>query len=143
MKLIQISIFLENKKGRLLDVCSLLSAGKINIRALTVAESDNFGVLRVVVDKPQEATTLLKARGFVANLTEIVGVEVPDKPGGLADVLKILSKHNINVEYMYGFLEKSSNRALLVFRFDNPDTAIEVLKTNKIRVVGQKDMGVL
>ncbi|MFA6384683.1 MAG: ACT domain-containing protein [Candidatus Omnitrophota bacterium] len=143
MKLIQISIFLENKKGRLLDVCSLLSAGKINIRALTVAESDNFGVLRVVVDKPQEATTLLKAHGFVANLTEIVGVEVPDKPGGLADVLKILSKHNINVEYMYGFLEKSSNRALLVFRFDNSDTAIEVLKTNKIRVVGQKDMGVL
>ncbi|MCU0651206.1 MAG: ACT domain-containing protein [Candidatus Omnitrophica bacterium] len=141
MKLIQISIFLENKKGRLLDVCSLLGANKINIRALTVAESDNFGVLRLVVDKPQEATSLLKANKFVANLTEIVGVEVPDKPGGLADVLKILSKHNINVEYMYGFLEKSSNRALLVFRFDNTDTAIEVLKANKIRVVGQKDMG--
>ena len=141
MKLIQISIFLENKKGRLLDVCSLLGANKINIRALTVAESDNFGVLRLVVDKPQEATTLLKANGFVANLTEIVGVEVPDKPGGLADVLKILSKHNINVEYMYGFLEKASNRALLVFRFDSPDTAIEALKVSKIRVVGQKDMG--
>jgi hypothetical protein len=143
MKLIQISIFLENKKGRLLDVCSLLGANKINIRALTVAESDNFGVLRLVVDKPQEATTLLKANGFVANLTEIVGVEVPDKPGGLADVLKVLSKHNINVEYMYGFLEKSSNRALLVFRFDNADTAIELLKANKIRVVGQKDIGAL
>jgi hypothetical protein len=143
MKLIQISIFLENKKGRLLDVCSLLGANKINIRALTVAETDNFGVLRLVVDKPQEATTLLKAKGFVASLTEIVGVEVPDKPGGLADVLKVLSKHSINVEYMYGFLEKATNKALLVFRFDNPDTAIEVLKVSKIRVVGQKDMGAL
>ncbi|HNQ49868.1 MAG TPA: ACT domain-containing protein [Candidatus Omnitrophota bacterium] len=143
MKLIQISIFLENKKGRLLDVCSLLGENKINLRALTVAESDNFGVLRLVVDKPQEATTILKAKGFVANLTEIVAVEVPDKPGGLAEVLKVLAKHNINVEYMYGFLERASTRALLVFRFDNPDTAIEVLKANKIRVVGQKDMGAL
>ncbi len=140
MKLMQISIFLENKKGRLLDVCSLLAGNKINIRALTVAESDNFGVLRIVVDKPQEATTLLKSNSFVANLTEIVGVEVPDKPGGLAEVLKILSKHAINVEYMYGFLEPKATRALLVFRFDNADKAIEVLKGAKIRVVGEKDL---
>jgi hypothetical protein len=141
MKLIQISVFLENRKGRLLEVCELLGKNKVNIRALTVAESDDFGILRLVVDKPQEAITLLKGNGFVANLTDIVGVEVPDKPGGLAFVLRILSKHSINVEYMYGFLERASAKALLVFRFDNPDKAIKVLKENKIRVLGNKEMG--
>ena len=141
MKIIQISVFLENRKGRLADVCTLLGKGKINIRALTVAESDDFGILRLVVDKPQEATTLLKANGFVANLTEVVTVEVQDKPGGLAEVLEVLNKHNINVEYMYAFLEKESSKALLVFRFDNIDKAIEVLKAAKIRVLTKKDIG--
>ncbi len=141
MKLTQISIFLENKKGRLLEVCELLGKNSVNIRALTVAESDDFGVLRIVVDKPQETTLLLKANGFVANLTEIVGVEVPDKPGGLADVLKALSKHKINIEYMYGFLEPLSTKALLVFRFDDVDRAIEVLKEQKFKLVSEVNLG--
>jgi len=141
MKLTQISIFLENKKGRLLEVCELLGKNSVNIRALTVAESDDFGVLRIVVDKPQETTLLLKANGFVASLTEIVGVEVPDKPGGLADVLKALSKHKINIEYMYGFLEPLSTKALLVFRFDDVDRAIEVLKEQKFKLVSEVNLG--
>jgi hypothetical protein len=141
MKLTQISIFLENRKGRLYDVCSLLGKKKINIRALTVAESEQFGILRIVVDKPEETAQILKKNGFVANLTEIVAVEVADKPGGLADILKVLSQNNINVEYMYGFVEKTSDKALLVFRFDEPDKAIALLKKKKIKVVGRKDLG--
>lgn len=141
MKIIQISVFLENRKGRLADVCKVLGEHKINIRALTVAESDDFGILRLVVDKPQEATTILKSNGFVANLTEVVTVEVLDKPGGLAEVLQVLDKHNINVEYMYAFLERESNKALLVFRFDNIDRAIDVLKAAKVRVLTKKDIG--
>lgn len=141
MKIIQISVFLENRKGRLADVCKVLGENKINIRALTVAESDDFGILRLVVDKPQEATTILKSNGFVANLTEVVTVEVQDKPGGLAEVLQVLDKHNINVEYMYAFLERESNKALLVFRFDNIDKAIDVLKAAKVRVLTKKDIG--
>lgn len=141
MKIIQISVFLENRKGRLADVCKVLGEHKINIRALTVAESDDFGILRLVVDKPQEATTILKSNGFVANLTEVVTVEVQDKPGGLAEVLQVLDKHNINVEYMYAFLERESNKALLVFRFDNIDKAIDVLKAAKVRVLTKKDIG--
>ncbi len=141
MKLTQISIFLENRKGRLYDVCSLLGENKINIRALTVAESEEFGILRIVVDKPQETAQILKKNGFVASLTDIVAVEVEDKPGGLARILAVLSKSNINVEYMYGFVEKKSNKALLVFRFDDPDKAIDLLKKKNIKVIGSKEIG--
>ena len=141
MKLTQISVFLENKQGRLFDVCQLLGKTRINIRALTVAESDDFGILRIVVDRPDDAAAALKKGGFVANLTEIVAVEIGDQPGGLASVLEVLGKHGLNVEYMYGFVEKTSANALLVFRFDDPDKAIAVLKKAGIRVVGKKDLG--
>ncbi|MFH0738472.1 MAG: ACT domain-containing protein [Candidatus Omnitrophota bacterium] len=140
MKLTQISIFLENKKGRLFEVCSLLGKNKVNIRALSVAESEEFGVLRLVVDRPQEAIRILKKNGFVASLTDIVAVEVEDKPGGLAGILRVFDKASINVEYMYGFVEKFSDKAILVFRFDDPDKAIKVLTKNKIKIVGKKDI---
>jgi hypothetical protein len=140
MKLTQISVFLENRKGRLYDVCLLLGKNKINIRALTIAETESFGVLRIVVDKPQQAMQVLKKNNFVANLTDIVAVEVEDRPGGLAAILKILSLNKINLEYMYGFVEKSSDKALLVLRFDEPDRAIAVLKKNKIKIIGSKDI---
>jgi hypothetical protein len=140
MKLTQISIFLENKKGRLYDVCDILGKKKINIRALTIAESEEFGILRIVVDRPQEAIKILKQNNFVANLTDIVAVEVEDRPGGLARILKVLSDGKINIEYMYGFVEKHSDNALLVFRFEDPDKAIGFLKKNKIRVIGSQEL---
>ena len=140
MKITQISVFLENTKGRLADVCSLLGTHGINIRALTIAETPEFGILRVVVDKPEEAIRLLREQKFVANLTEIVAVEVDDRPNGLGRILNILSDNDINVEYMYGFVEKFSQQALLVFRFDHPDRAIEVLKKNDIRIVGKDEI---
>jgi hypothetical protein len=135
MKINQISVFLENRKGRLHDVCALLGAQKINIRALTVAETQDFGVLRLVVDRPQEALTLLKSSGFVASFSEIVAVEVDDKPGGLAYILKTLDAKKINVEYMYGFVEKRSGKALMVFRFDDPDKALAALAKAKVKIV--------
>jgi len=140
MKLVQISVFLENKQGRLFEVCSLLGKEKINIRALSVAESEEFGILRMVVDNPTKAVAALKKRGFVASLTDIVAVEVDDKPGGLASILGVFSKNNINVEYMYGFVEKFSDKAILVFRFDDANKAIKVLARNKISIIGEKDI---
>ena len=141
MKITQISIFLENRKGRLFDVCSLLGKKKINIRALTIADTEEFGILRIVVDKPAETVKALKEDGFVAHLTEIVAVEVSDQPGGLADILKILNENDLNVEYMYGFVERSADKAMLVFRFDDPDKAITILTENKIKIIGSKDIG--
>ena len=138
MKINQISIFIENTKGRLAEVCNLLGDKGINIRALTIAESPEFGILRVVLDKPEEAKQILKKNGFIATTAEIVAVEVSDEPGGLAKALKILADNDINVEYMYGFVEKATDKALMVFKFVNTDKAIEVLQKNNISVVDKK-----
>jgi hypothetical protein len=140
MKITQISIFLENRKGRLHEVCSLLGAGGINIRALTIAETESFGVLRIVVNKPEQAIKLLRDNSFVANITDVVAVEVPDKPGGLAEVLQVLSTNDVNVEYMYGFLEKSGNNAILVFRFEDTTYAQKILTANNINIVTSQNI---
>ena len=140
MKITQISVFLENRKGRLYDVCSLLGRNGINIRALTIAETESFGVLRVVVDKSDAAVKLLRDSGFVANFTDVVAIEVPDQPGGLAAVLKVFADNNVNIEYMYGFVEKFSDKALLVFRFEDIDSAQKILAKNSISVVTKKEI---
>lgn len=140
MKIKQISVFLENRKGRLYEVCSLLGKARINIRALTIAETESFGVLRMVVDKPAEAVELFHKNSITANQTDVIAVEVPDTPGGLADVLKILSDNKVNIEYMYGFVEKFSEKALLVFRFDDPTRAHRVLADHNVNVVTEEDI---
>lgn len=140
MKITQISVFLENRKGRLYDVCSLLGSYGVNIRALTVAETESFGVLRIVVDHSDVAIRVLRENQFVANFTDVVAIEVPDQPGGLASILKLLSEHNVNIEYMYGFVEKFSDKALLVMRFEDTDFAQQVLAKQKIHVVTEKDI---
>jgi hypothetical protein len=140
MKITQISVFLENRKGRLYDVCSLLGSNDVNIRALTIAETESFGVLRIVVDKSDFAIKLLRENQFVANFTDVVAIEVPDKPGGLASILKVLAENDVNIEYMYGFVEKFSDKALLVMRFEDTDFAQQILAKNNIRAVAEKDI---
>lgn len=140
MKIKQISVFLENRKGRLYDICSILGTAGVNIRALTIAETETFGVLRMVVDKPAAAMEVFRTHSITANQTDVVAVEVPDAPGGLATVLKILTDNDLNVEYMYGFVEKFSEDALLVFRFDNAEKAHQLLSANGIKVVGEHDI---
>ena len=138
MKIMQMSVFIENTAGRLSELCDVLGKNGINIKALTLAESPEFGIVRLVVDKADEAVELLRKNGFTAKVSHIVAVEVPDSPGGLAEILKVLSKNKINVEYMYGFVEKASDKALMVFRFDNIDEAISVLQKNNISIVSKE-----
>ena len=140
MKITQISVFLENRKGRLYEVCKLLGENNINIRALTIAETESFGVLRIVVDKSDVAIQLLRDNHFVANFTEVVAIEVPDKPGGLASILKVFADNDVNIEYMYGFVEKFSDKALLVMRFEDTDFAQQILAKHNIHVVAEKDI---
>ena len=140
MKIKQISIFLENRKGRLYDVCSLLGKNDINIRALNVAETESFGILRIVVNKPDVAIKVFKDADIVAKITDVIAIEVDDRPGGLADILKVLADEDVNIEYMYGFVEKSSDRALMVFRFDNVDKAAAILKKHNIRIVTEQSV---
>ena len=140
MRIKQISVFLENRQGRLYDVCSLLGSHNINIRALTIAETESFGVLRIVVDQSDAAIKLLRDNRFVANFTEVIAIEVPDQPGGLASILKVLAENEVNIEYMYGFVEKFSDKALLVMRFEDTDFAQQILAKHNIRVVAEKDI---
>ena len=143
MKITQLSVFLENSKGRLFEVCTLLGKNNINIRALNIAENGDFGVLRMVIDKPLEAVKLLKKNSFVANQTEVIAIEVEDQPGGLSKILKIFNDTELNIEYMYGFVEKAADKALMVFRFDNIDKALAILKKNKITVASQEAIATL
>lgn len=128
MKVKQISVFLENKAGRLADATKILGEHQINIRALAVADTADFGVLRMIVNKPEEAVDVLKKEGFTVKETDVIAAEVPDKPGGLAEVLEVLRKENINIEYLYCFVEKSGGAAIVVFRIEDLDRAIDALK---------------
>ncbi len=140
MRITQISVFLENRQGRLYDVCSLLGNNNVNIRALTIAETESFGVLRIVVDKSEAAIRLLRENQFVANFTDVIAIEVPDKPGGLASILKVFAENDVNIEYMYGFVEKFSDKALLVMRFEDTDFAQQILAKHNVHVVAEKDI---
>lgn len=135
MELKQISIFLENRAGRLADVTTLLGNNGVNIRALALADTSDFGILRLLVDKPDRAYKMLQDNGFAATETEVIAVEIPDKPGGLASILAPLQEVGINVEYMYAFLEKATDEAIVVFRFEDVSKAIEILQTNEISVL--------
>ena len=140
MKVEQISIFLENKTGRLAEVTNNLAQVGINIRALSLADTSDFGILRLLVDDHEKAQETLKGKGFTVGRTSVVAVEVPDTPGGLNDILQLLGTRSINVEYMYAFVSRSCANAVLVFRFDRPDDAIVVLQEEGIRVIPDSEL---
>jgi hypothetical protein len=127
MKLLQISVFLENHPGQLGHACRALADAGLNIVSLCLADSGQFGVLRLLVEDHARAMAVLAADGLVARLTEVVAVEVPDRPGGLAEVLEAIQAAGINIEYMYAFTHRTPDRAIIVFRFAQPDAAIDVL----------------
>ena len=135
----QISVFLENKAGRLAEVTRILSDTGINIRALSLADTSDFGILRLIVNDNNKAKEALKQQGFTVGKTEVAAVEVADRPGGLNNILSVLCKAGINVEYMYAFVQQSGNNAVIIFRFDNLDEALRVLDANGIQVIeGEK-----
>ena len=121
MKVEQISIFIENKSGRLAEITRILGDAGINIRALSLADTSDFGILRLIVNDGAKAATVLKENGFTVNMTEVVAVEVPDRPGGLSAILQTLDRNAINVEYMYAFVERCGGNAIIIFRFDETD----------------------
>jgi hypothetical protein len=127
MKVEQISIFIENKSGRLAEVAAVLGEAGVNIRALSLADTSDFGILRLIVNDRDKAMQTLKAKGFTVNKTEVVAVEVPDQPGGLSGILTVLDSASINVEYMYAFVERCGDNAVIIFRFDETEKAITAL----------------
>ena len=123
----QISVFIENKKGRLADVTSVLANENINIKALSLADTSDFGILRMIVDEIEKAIYSLKQAGFIVKETDVLAVEVEDKPGGLNSILQKFKEYNIDIAYMYAFVESLNSNALLVFKVSDIDKAIKVL----------------
>ena len=140
MRVEQIAVFLENKSGRLAEITSILEENNINIRALAVADTADFGILRLIVDKVDEAETALKEKGFTVGKTTVIAVEVPDRTGGLAEVLDCVQKIGLNVEYMYAFVQQTGNNAVMIFRFDNTDEALKVIQKKGLRVIDGKTL---
>ena len=142
-KVNQISIFVENKKGRLAEVTKILGESGVNIRALFLADTSDFGVLRLIVNNTDLAQEVLRKNGFTVGKTEVVAVAVPDHPLGLCSVLEPLHDKGVNVEYMYAFVEHYRDSAIVIFRFDNSDEAIRILTENGIAVLsGEKIYGI-
>lgn len=140
MKVKQLSIFLENQSGRLAEVTGALGEENINIRALSLADTSGFGILRLIVNDVQRAHDVLQSRGFTVSETDVIAVEIPDRPGGLASILRILGDQEINIEYMYAFVEKSSQNAVVIFRIENVDQAIASLQAKDVRILSAQEL---
>ena len=143
MNVEQISIFLENKSGRLAEVTSVLSEAGINIRALYLADTADFGVLRLIVSDTEKALQVLKDSGFTVVKSGVVAIEVPDRPGGLSKILNAIRDEGMNVEYMYAFVEKSGENAIVVFRFDELEKSISVLQKAGVKILGGEELSAL
>jgi hypothetical protein len=141
VKVKQISVFIENRSGRLREVAAILGKNSINIRALSLADTSDYGILRLIVDDPDKARQVLKSENFTLSETDVIAVEISDKPGGLAHVLNILGDSGINVEYMYAFVEKSSKNAVVIFRIENIDNSISVLKEHGVNILTNEEIG--
>ena len=141
MSLNQISVFLENKPGRLQALTDTLAQKSINMRALSLAEASDFGIVRIIADDLDAAAAVLKDEGYIYTITKVVGVAIPDEPGGLNNVLKILSEGSVNVEYMYAFLaRKSTEHAYMIFHVQDAQKAAAALEEKGIACIGQEEL---
>lgn len=131
----QIAVFLENRSGRLADISHTLASAGINIRALSLADTADFGILRLVVDDTARAKNILKEQGFTVGITNILAAQVADKPGGLDSIMQVIKEANLDVEYMYAFTQQSGSTGILLFRFDDLDGAITVFQKAGVKLL--------
>ncbi len=124
----QLSVFVENKDGRLAEITTIIANAGIDIRALSIADTTDFGILRLVVDKPYEAEKILKNAGLTVSLTDVIAIGIPDRPGGFAETITAVANQAVAVEYMYAFISREQDRAYLIMRVADNETAIAALK---------------
>ncbi len=141
MTIPQISVFLENKAGQLADITGILSQNQVNMRAINIAETTDYGVLRLIVDDAAKASSILLEQGFILTMTPVVGVAVPDTPGGLSKVLSVISSAEIDVEYMYSVFGQKDGQACMIFRLADSDGLTAVLEKNGIGTIAGEDLG--
>ena len=140
MKIQQLSLFAENKPGHIAAPIRLLAREDIDIRSLYLADTQQYGILRMIVSDWEKAAAILQSQGFTVKVTEVLAVEVADRPGGLADILEDLDGTGINIEYMYAFPNACDNRAILIFRFSDPDAAIARLQSAGVNLLPSDEL---
>lgn len=136
----QISVFLENKTGALGEVVKFMAENNVNLRALSIADTEDFGILRIITDDPDSTIEKIKNAGYSAKLTNVLAVEIDDKPGSFSKIVDVLSNEGISIEYTYAFLSKKADRAYIIIRADNSEKASELLKKSGITVSQQQDL---
>jgi len=139
----QISVFVENAPGQLSEFAKLMEQNNVDLRALSIAEAEDFGILRVIVDDSYKAMRLLKDEGYVCSVTPVVAVVIPDKPGSLVHILEALDDNGVNIEYMYAFISRKKDSACMIFRVADNEKAIDVLKGVGVKPLCQDDMAEL
>ena len=135
MKVKQISVFLENKNGRLAEVTRILSEENISLRALTIADTADFGILRIISEQPEKTLEVLKKNKFTARVTEVIGVRLTDKPGALHEVMEIFEENNVNIEYLYSTLMAEDNHVVIMFKVDDIDYGLDIIKNNGMEAI--------
>ena len=136
----QISVFLENRPGRIAEITAVLAEHNINIRALSIADTASFGVIRLIVDSPDTAEKILKESGFAASIIDVIAIGIDDKPSGLASIMKMLYENGVGIEYMYAFTGRLENNAYVIVRAEDGDKAVEILKKNGIGLLSQESI---
>ena len=136
----QLSIFVENKEGKLVTITDSIANANVDIRAMSVADTQDFGIFRLIVTDPQKAKSALESSGCFVSITKVVGISIPDEPGSLAKIVNILARHNINIEYMYAFITVSKKFASVVLRVADNDLAEQILVENGIRLLEESDI---
>lgn len=140
MKVKQLSIFLENRKGRMRKALDVLEKGGVNIRALSIADTSDFGILRLIVPEPDKTKKLLEDNNFIVKIGEVIAVRMQDQPGGLGKILGILDDNDINLEYLYAFVEEKENGAIVLLHPENIDDGIKALQDGGAEVIPAKDI---
>ena len=135
MSIQQISVFLENKTGRLADVTRLIADAGVNIRAISIADTADFGILRLIVDRPTEAADALSKGGFTTRMTDVLAIEIPDRSGSLAKVMEIFKETGVNIEYLYASLEKDCSTAVVIFKVEDIDHCINIAEKHELATI--------
>jgi hypothetical protein len=136
----QISVFLENKSGRLAGVANVLAGASVDIRAMSIADTTDFGILRLIVNDPEKALVVLSREGFAVSTTDVIAVGIPDSPGGLASLLNFFNEKNIDIEYLYAFITKYEDQAAVILKIDATGEAVKVLKDHGIKILKAKSV---
>jgi hypothetical protein len=140
MYIYQISVFIENKAGNLADLTGFLAKNNIDMRALEIADSSDYGIVRIIVDDPLNTLTLLRDNQWICKLTSVIGVKIPNEPGGMAKIMNILSAEDISVSYVYAFITRHTKDALMIFRVEDNDKVAALLKKANINIINQEDL---